>query len=178
MKMYIVLGRFQPFHNGHVHLIETAMELGPTTIVIGSAQESWTFDNPFSGDERKDMIQEWLGDKEAKIVQIEDINDPPNWVEHTTKIHGEGTLVTSDESTKLLYEQAGFPVIWVEMNKRESLEGWRVRTTLKMLSTVMDDEAQKQILSQSIPESVVDWLIENDALHRFYELSRDLSHAG
>ena len=41
-----------------------------------------------------------------------------------------------------------------------------------------DDEAQKEILSESIPEIVVDWLIENDALHRFYELSRDLSHAG
>ena len=29
------------------------------------------------------------------IVAIEDINDPPNWVEHASNHHGKGTLVTS-----------------------------------------------------------------------------------
>ena len=176
--MYIVLGRFQPFHNGHVHLVETALKLGPTIIAIGSAQESWTFDNPFSGDERAEMITGWVGQKNLKIVQIDDLNDPPNWVEHAIKFHGEGTMVTSDESIKELYEQAGFPVKWVDLSQRDSLEGWRVRTTMKMLSTIMDDEAQTKILSETIPVEIVEWLVENDALYRFYELSRDLGQVG
>ena len=176
--MYIVLGRFQPFHKGHVHLVETALKLGPTIIAIGSSQESWTFDNPYSGDEREEMITRWLGQKNLKIVQIDDINDPPNWVEHATKFHGEGTMVTSDEGIKKLYEQAGFPVKWVDLSQRDSLEGWRVRTTMKMLSTIMDDEAQTKILSETIPVEIVEWLVENDALYRFYELSRDLGQVG
>ena len=134
--------------------------------------------NPWNADEREAMIRAWLDGREAKIVQIPDINDPPNWVEHATKFHGEGVLVTSDESTKELYEESGFTVDWVDLSNRESFEGWRVRATLKMLSTVYETDAQKTVMLASIPSSVVDWLIENDALYRLYSMSRDLEHVG
>ena len=176
--MYIVLGRFQPFHKGHAHLVEAALAKGSTTIAIGSSQSDSCFNNPWSADEREKMIRAWLGDREATIVQIPDINDPPNWVEHASKFHGHGTLVTSDESTKILYEDSNFPVEWVSLTNRDSLEGWRVRATLKMLSTVYETEAQRQIMLHSIPSEVVDWLIESDALYRLYSMSRDLEHAG
>ena len=176
--MQIVLGRFQPFHKGHAYLVEAALEKGPTVIAIGSSQTEATMDNPWSADEREEMIRSWLDGRDAKIVQIPDINDPPNWVEHATKYHGEGTLVTSDESTISLYEAANFPVDWVDLNNRESFEGWRVRATLKMLSTVYEKEAMREVMSASIPITVVDWLIEKDAIYRLYTMSRDLEHAG
>ena len=114
------------------------------------------------------MIETWLSanEKSATIVGIEDINDPPNWVEHAKKFHGLGTLVTSDETTQRLYEDSQFPVSFVGLNNRENYEGWRVRQTLLMLSTVYDDEAVKAVLSASIPDSVIDWLISNDAIFR------------
>jgi len=177
-KMYIVLGRFQPFHKGHEYLIEQALELGPTTIAIGSSESVINFDNPWTASERQEMISSWLGNRPAKFVMIPDINDPPNYVEHAKKFHGEGILVTSDIATKELYEESGFEVIFVNLENRESFEGWRVRTTLKMLSTVYEDEAQKHVMSVSIPESVVNWLIENDALHRLYSMSKDIERVG
>lgn len=176
--MQIVLGRFQPFHKGHAYLVEAALEKGPTVIAIGSSQAESSMDNPWSADEREDMIRTWLAGRDADIVQIPDINDPPNWVEHATKYHGEGTLVTSDESTSSLYEAANFPVDWVDLNNRESFEGWRVRATLKMLSTVYEKDAMREVMSASIPITVVDWLIEKDAIYRLYTMSRDLEHAG
>ena len=176
--MYIVLGRFQPFHKGHAYLVEAALEKGTTTIAIGSSQTEPSMNNPWSVGEREEMIREWLGDREANIVHIADINDPPNWVEHATNFHGHGTLVTSDEDTKILYEKSEFPVEWVDLSERESFEGWRVRATLKMLSTVHEKEAQKQVMLQTIPPKVVDWLVENDALYRLYAMSRDLEHVG
>ena len=176
--MQIVLGRFQPFHKGHAYLVEAALEKGPTIIAIGSSQAESSIDNPWSADEREDMIRTWLAGRDAKIVQIPDINDPPNWVEHATKYHGEGTLVTSDESTSSLYEAANFPVDWVDLNNRESFEGWRVRATLKMLSTVYEKDGMREVMSASIPITVVDWLIEKDAIYRLYTMSRDLEHAG
>lgn len=176
--MNIVLGRFQPFHRGHEHLVEVALDKGPTIIAIGSSEAEMSMSNPWNADEREAMIRAWLDGREAKIIQIPDINDPPNWVEHATKFHGEGVLVTSDESTKELYEESGFTVDWVDLSNRESFEGWRVRATLKMLSTVYETDAQKTVMLASIPSGVVDWLIENDALYRLYSMSRDLEHVG
>ena len=176
--MHIVLGRFQPFHKGHAHLVESALEKGPTVIAIGSSNAETSMDNPWNANEREQMIRTWLAGREAEIVQIPDINDPPNWVKHATKYHGKGTLVTSDTSTKELYEASDFPVDWVELTNRESFEGWRVRATLKMLSTVYEKDAVREVMSASIPLEVVDWLIEQDAVYRLYTMSRELEHVG
>ena len=176
--MYIVLGRFQPFHRGHAHLVDAALDKGPVTIAIGSSDAEISMNNPWDASERESMIREWLGGREANIVQIPDINDPPNWVEHAKKFHGNGILVTSDEDTRNLYSKSDFPVHFVEYSQRESLEGWRVRLTLKMLSTVFEQDGQKQVMLASIPEKVVDWLIDNDALHRLYSMSQGMEHQG
>ncbi len=178
----IVLGRFQPFHNGHAFLVEQALaRFELVTIAIGSAQEEWTVDNPFSFEERRDMIQKWAdgnGHKEKlDIVGIEDINDPPNWVQHASNHHGEGTLVTSDERTKTLYEEANFEVSWVDLHERQQFEGWRIRQTCMMLSTVYDDEATRMVLAPSVPVPVIEWLIEHDALYRFSQINTS-PHAG
>ena len=75
-------------------------------------------------------------------------------------------MVTSDEGTKELYERDNFPVEFVDLDNRENLEGWRVRQTLLMLSTVYDDDAVREVLSATVPRPVIDWLIENDAIFR------------
>ena len=125
----IVLGRFQPFHNGHEHLVLEAIEqFQEVTIAVGSSQEEWTTNNPFSFKERQSMIEAWVIEKDLSeritIVGIEDINDPPNWVEHASKAHGIGTLITSDKPTRELYESEEFPVNWIDLHEREQFEGW------------------------------------------------------
>ena len=173
MTRYIVLGRFQPFHKGHEFLLNSALELSRQTddelvIAIGSAAKGWESDNPWTFEERKGMVESWLksNDKRAEIIGIEDINDPPNWVSHATKFHGVGVLVTSDKDTHDLYEQSGFETSLIDLSNRDNFEGWRVRQTALMLSTVYDDDAVASVLSSSIPETVVKWLIENDAIYR------------
>ena len=165
---YIVLGRFQPLHNGHVILIEKAIELagesGKVIVAIGSASNQLEPRNPWTGPERKSMIEAWS--KNIEVVLIDDINDAPNWVEHATKTHGKGTLITSDEETATLYRDSNWDVIEVDLQQRQDFEGWRIRQTAKMLSTVYDDEAVREVLSSSIPSEVIEWLIENDALFR------------
>ena len=178
----IVLGRFQPFHNGHAYLVEQALaRFEKVTIAVGSAQDEWTVDNPFSFEERKDMIQQWVAKNgysgSVDIVGIEDINDPPNWVEHAANHHGKGTLVTSDDGTKKLYEESDFDVSWADLHKRQQFEGWRIRQTCMMLSTVYDDDATRMVLAPSVPESVIEWLIEQDGLYRFSQINTS-PHAG
>ena len=171
MPRCIVLGRFQPFHLGHVGLIQAAVEHAEgdeVVVAIGSSQAAWEANNPWTADERRAMIEAWAAEQgmALTIVQVEDINDPPNWVNHATETHGTGTLVTSDGPTMDLYRAAGWDVHEVGLSERETLEGWRVRQTVRMLSTVMDDEASRTVLAPSVPSAVIEWLIENDAMFR------------
>jgi len=171
MNRCIVLGRFQPFHLGHAALVEAAVEHadgGQVVVAIGSAQAGWEANNPWTADERQAMIEAWAAQSghSLSVVHIDDINDPPNWVEHARNAHGTGTLVTSDGPTMDLYRAAGWDVHEVALSERETLEGWRVRQTVRMLSTVMDDEASRTVLAPSVPSAVIEWLIDNDAMFR------------
>ena len=182
MNRAIVLGRFQPFHNGHASLVMKAAAVHPNMkvmVAIGSAQSEWEPNNPWSAEERSMMINAWADNNniEIEICTIEDINDPPNWVEHARTVHGEGTLVTSDKPTSTLYRDAGFPVHDLPLEDRERFEGWRVRQTAKMLSTVYDDDAVREVLGSSVPSPVIEWLIENDALYRLSTFETGV-HAG
>ena len=170
----IVLGRFQPFHRGHVALIEWAYEQTKNNflrIAIGSANRLQSPENPWSWEERKEMITIWAKNTHPKwnfeIVAIPDINNPSQWVEHANKYHGDsGILLTSDEETQKLYQTANWEVVFLDFKNRSKFEGWRVRETCKMLSTVKEKESVKEILSESIHESVIEWLLEKDHLSR------------
>jgi nicotinamide mononucleotide adenylyltransferase len=171
----IVLGRFQPFHNGHAELINAAisyLKIGdldmPLRICIGSSEAEQTLENPWSANEREEMIRAWLGDDlKAEIVQVPDLGDPPNYVQHAEKFHGPpGIILTSDEETAKLYVEAEWMAVTSDLVNREDWQGWRVRATIQMMSTVSDVNGIRSVLTENIPDEVVDWLIENDAIKR------------
>jgi len=173
----VVLGRFQPFHRGHESLLIAAedwrrqnAENLSLIIAIGSSNREESLQNPWSADERSAMIEAWLsesGIQDVRIVSIPDIEDPPNWVSHAEQYHGmSGILFTSDFPSAELYEAAGWKVLTTPLENRDSFEGWRVRETARMLSTIGDEEAVRAVLSQTIPSVVVEYLVSNDALRR------------
>ena len=172
----VVLGRFQPFHKGHALMIqaaedwrhENASDMG-LIIAIGSSNQPPSIRNPWSWEERADMIRVWLKSTGivAKIVAIPDIEDPPNWVSHAEKYHGgAGSIFTTDVGTAELYESSGWPVIRGSLENRQSYEGWRVRTTAQMLSTVQDEDGVRSVLEASIPDAVVSIMLDEGLLRR------------
>lgn len=66
MKEYkhaIFIGRFQPFHNGHLAAIHKALEIAEEVIlVIGSNKASCDIKNPLTYEERVDLIKHTLDD--------------------------------------------------------------------------------------------------------------------
>ena len=173
----VVLGRFQPFHRGHALMVEAAenwrcknLPTNKLIIAIGSSNRSQSMTNPWSWEERVEMIQIWLdsaGIDSAEIIAIPDIDDPSNWVEHASQYHGNaGVFFTSDVASANLYETAGWQVELTALEARDQYEGWRVRGTAMMMSTVTDSDAILMVLSPSIPKSVVSHLIEIDGLRR------------
>lgn len=81
-----IIGRFQPFHNGHLDLVLKALEANTDdlTIFIGSAQESRTDRNPFTYFERYVMIREALQDEElyhrVNISPLFDYSEDFEWL--------------------------------------------------------------------------------------------------
>lgn len=173
----VVLGRFQPFHRGHALLLNAANQWRRQSapdltliIAIGSSNRDESLQNPWSAEERSEMIQSWVSEMDilnVLIVSIPDIEDPPNWVSHAEQYHGPaGVFFTSDAPSAELYMDAGWEVQTTSIENRDSFEGWRVRETARMLSTIGNEEAVRSVLTQTVPSIVVDILIRNDALRR------------
>ena len=79
----VVIGRFQPFHFGHLALLEHALSVAPRAVlVLGSARGPRMAKNPFTADERIAMIRESLEpDARARVAfaPVRDYYDEPRW---------------------------------------------------------------------------------------------------
>ena len=54
----VLIGRFQPFHNAHLEIVKRATALcNKLIIVVGSAKQPRTYKNPFTFEERAQMIR-------------------------------------------------------------------------------------------------------------------------
>ncbi len=109
----IFIGRFQPFHKGHLSIInemEKAENLEEIIVGIGTSQCSHTNYNPFTSKERETMIRRSVkGKKLLHIVEIPDINDFPKWVEHVEKLSPKFDVIYSGNTiVKKLFEGKGY----------------------------------------------------------------------
>lgn len=68
MRLGVVIGRFQPFHVGHLYMLsQVAKQADHLLILIGSSHQARTFKNPFSAAERQHMIGQSLRDAGINI---------------------------------------------------------------------------------------------------------------
>lgn len=94
MKKYpftVFIGRFQPFHNGHAHVIHQALSVSERVIVLcGSAHMPASYRNPWSYAERKDMILSAFAKSDADRIHVLPIIDSPYneaaWMRSVQKI--------------------------------------------------------------------------------------------
>jgi bifunctional NMN adenylyltransferase/nudix hydrolase len=75
-ELAVVIGRFQPFHFGHLALLEHALAVAPRALVIvGSAGAARSVKNPFYEDERIAMIHESLTPAQRPRVSFAPVRD-------------------------------------------------------------------------------------------------------
>ncbi len=86
----LFIGRFQPFHKGHLAAIKWILKKEKNIfIVVGSNQKSLTKENPFYFKERKKMIRKTLkkeGIKNFKIFGVHDYNNDVFWAKKVLRI--------------------------------------------------------------------------------------------
>lgn len=75
--LLVFVGRFQPFHNEHKRVIDIALQKSKNVLVlVGSAGKARTIRNPFTFDERKQMILgSYYGTIERKRLIIQPLYD-------------------------------------------------------------------------------------------------------
>ena len=80
----VCVGRFQPFHVGHLSLVRHALDAAPrAVVVIGSAFQARSPKNPFTWQERAQMVRLAVGpDAAARLVflPVRDFYDEGRWV--------------------------------------------------------------------------------------------------
>lgn len=128
----LFIGRFQPFHNGHLSVVKTIYKQYKTIIIgIGSSQYSHTKENPFSFEERKKMILKSLEQEHINnflITAIADIHNPPKWVSHVTSIISEFDVVyTNNSFTEQLFKEKGYHVKNTTIVNRDYYSGSVIR---------------------------------------------------
>ena len=135
MKKGLILGRFQPFHFGHLKLIESIIDEKVLPLIcIGSAQYSHTKDNPFTVKERKEMIISVLKSLNCdyKIFEVPDINNYDLYVSHLeTFVPRFDQIYSGNPIVQRLFGEAGYKVVKLEMFNREVWEGSAIRLAMK-----------------------------------------------
>ena len=134
MNRGLFVGRFQPFHNGHLEVIKIiAKNVDEVVIVVGSSQYSHRLDNPFTAGERITMIRRAL--KEARIqlsrvwiIPVPDVHQHALWVSQLVGYSPKFDVVYANEPlTHRLFNEAGFKVEPMPFIKREFYSATEIR---------------------------------------------------
>jgi nicotinamide-nucleotide adenylyltransferase len=169
VKRGLYVGRFQPFHLGHLdaikHILGKAEEL---VIVIGSAQYSHTVKDPFTAGERLTMIRKALDEAEIDysrvwVVPVPDVHLHMMWVSALEGYTPKFDVVYSNEPlTRRLFTEAGHKVLAIPYFERKFYSSTAVRE--KMLK----DESWEKL----VPKSVAVFIREIDGVNRLRDLTK------
>jgi nicotinamide-nucleotide adenylyltransferase len=128
----LLIGRFQPFHQGHLDALHFALsKVDKLWVGLGSSNKPLQKNNPFSAEERKKMILSSIDDSirsKIEIYFIPDFEDHKKWVEHIDIIVPKFDVVfTNDDMTKHLYSKRDTTVVTIPFTKRDVLSGTNIR---------------------------------------------------
>lgn len=84
MKTGLIIGRFQPFHNGHYELLKYCERKSDDVIIIIGSANKMDRNNPWSVFERVEMIRSVSS--EALIAYVNDYDSDKDWIKEIKEI--------------------------------------------------------------------------------------------
>ncbi len=132
----LLIGRFQPFHLGHLEALQFALsKIDKLWLGLGSSNKPMEKTNPFSVEERKQMIMSSIDDSiknKISIYSIPDLDNHVKWIENIDTIVPDYQIVFSnDPMTEHLYSKRDVNVMTIPFFKRDQLSGTRLRDLIK-----------------------------------------------
>lgn len=124
----LVLGRFQPLHNGHARMIKKASDKVDELIIgIGSSNKSRTYKNPFTFDEREFMIRASVEpDVHFDVIGIPDFGNNDKWIAWIDDNIEFDFLMSNSNPEIDIFKEYGFEVRHIGYDNKE-IRGTRIR---------------------------------------------------
>lgn len=164
----MMMGRFQPFHNGHLELVKQILnECDEIIIAITSSQFNYLEKDPFTAGERIEMIHNSLKNSEIDltrcfVIAIENQFNIATWSSYLNASLPKFDLVYSgNEYVKMLLADSGIEVIIPKFLDRTQYNATKIR---KMI--VSDEEWQK-----FVPSAVADFIKKINGENRLKVIS-------
>jgi nicotinamide-nucleotide adenylyltransferase len=168
----LYIGRFQPYHLGHQAVLKKiAEEVEEIVIVIGSAQDSHTPENPFTGGERVEMIYAALSESDLRercvVTPLQDIKRNSVWVSHLQSMVPSFDVVYSNNPLVVqLISEAGIQIRKPPMYQRDLYSGTAIRKLMR----------ENGDWSGLVPAAVARFIEEKGGVERLISVSKSDSY--
>ena len=169
VKRGLYVGRFQPFHLGHLSAVKTVLEdVDELVIVVGSAQYSHTIANPFTAGERLIMVRLALEEagvdcRRVWVVPVPDVHLHMLWVSALEGYTPKFDAVYSNEPlTRRLFTEAGYKAKEIRFFDRKVYSSTCIRAKM------VNGENWKKL----VPKSVAAFITEIDGVNRLSDLTK------
>ena len=161
----LLIGRFQPFHLGHLEALQFALsKVEKLWVGLGSSNKPIQKNNPFSAEERQKMILSSIDNsmkEKISIYHIPDLDNHIEWIEKIDSIVPKFDIVFSnDELTKHLYSKRSVKVDSIPFLDRKNLSGTNIR------DLIISDQNWHDF----VPEGTRNFLINTNAKIRLSHL--------
>lgn len=168
-KRALFVGRFQPFHKGHLYAIQLILkEAEELVIVIGSAEKSHELDNPFTAGERMEMIRRALRSAGVDpsrfiLVPVPDVQAHTTWVSQVVAYTPSFDIVYTNQAlTRRLLLEAGYEVREIPLYRRSEYSATEIRRRIL-------EESEWENL---VPKEVYEFIKEIRGDERIMDLAR------
>jgi len=168
-KRGLFVGRFQPFHLGHLAAIKDVLkEVDELVIVIGSAQYSHNLNNPFTAGERLIMVRKALEEagidySRVWVVPVPDAHLHMMWVSAVEGYTPSFDVVYSNEPlTRRLFIEAKYRVKSIRFHERKLYSSTEIRERM------LKEESWEKL----VPKSVAVFIKEIDGVNRLRDLTK------
>lgn len=174
----VLIGRFQPFHNAHLEIVKRATALcNKLVIVVGSARQPRTYKNPFTFEERSQMIRYATAGLSLQIYiepNIDTIYNDQAWavrVQQAVALHTEpGERVgiighKKDDSSFYLdmFPQWGY----------ENVELIEFLSAVNIRDLYFKRDANMKFIQGVVPESTFDFLMDFKMKPEYEQIIRE-----
>ncbi len=133
-KTGLFIGRFQPFHLGHLQTVKFALkQVQHLYIIVGSSQKSHEFKNPFTAGERIIMIRNTLNEEKIDpsrylIIPIPDAIGHAVWTAYIDQtVPNYDVVYSNDRLTLQLFKEKGVRTIEAPLIDRPQFSATEVR---------------------------------------------------
>jgi nicotinamide-nucleotide adenylyltransferase len=135
----LFVGRFQPFHKGHLATVKFALgKVDQLVIVVGSAQKSNEPRNPFTAGERVSMIKQSLDSEKVEagrilIIPVPDVDVHSLWIRQVDMLVPKYDVVFANDSfTLMLFRERGVKTVEAPLVDRNEMQATEVRKKMAM----------------------------------------------